>query len=483
MLKPRRRIAPLLLACLLAPAAPGMAQDDAITMLENMPGMQLIAAVDAMHAGDLTKAEALFSLAIQQKKLAGEGLVHAYFNRGLVRQRLGKLREAVADFSRALNSDLLSLSGRVEALYNRGLAWRRLGELQKAMDDFSRAIELAPRFAPPYYSRALGLAANGDYLLALVDLDKALKYGFAQRHKVHYSKAMIHLARGEQALAERELRLALKAAPDFKPARLRLAALKGRAPVYRISGMGGPLPAENAAGRLHVRQAALEEPVEPRPEPAALASARKAAVARRQEKPPRPAKRMARLARKAPVPAARKPATKPSAHATRQASAARRQDERRTRRIAGTTLGDGGNTGMMVPGGFAAPSGAISALLTTASISRAAGQQKKAGVAVVKKNSERIDDSRQSQARHGAWAIQLASARRQADVARRWQKMRARVTRQVANPKVRIVPARVKGRGVYYRLRLEGFAEKGRAAAHCARLKRAGLSCLVVKVR
>ena len=463
-----RRIAePLLALAMLMPLAnAGMANDDVPMMLESMPGMQLIAAVDAMHAGDLTKAEALFTLAIQQGKLAPEGLTHAWFNRGLVRQRMGNLPLAIADFSRALASDVLSSASRVEAYYNRGLAWRKMGELQKAMDDFSRAIELQPRFAPPYYSRALGLAANGHYLLALVDLDKAQKYGFAQQHKVHYSKAMIHLARGEQKAAISELRKALKIAPNFRPARQRLAALRGQG--QRLAA-GRLLPAGASGGLLHARLASLPEDDEV--DPVAGASGFGNRVAARAA-----SGETGRLAANRASGRMAKPRRRPARRVAAVEATARRNAPAvpdKARQHPGPRPDNA--TGMMVPTAFAGPPSALSRLITGSIAPVDGGRTSRT------KSQARIASA--GGAAHGAWGIQLASSRSERDMAMRWRLLRARVARVVPAPRVRIARASLKGRGIRYRLRLVGFASRQGAASGCEKLRSRGISCIVVRAR
>ncbi len=437
--------------------------------LENAPGVQLIAAVDAMHAGDLVKAEALFTLAIDKRQLAPEGMAHAYYNRGLVRQRQGMLKKAVSDYNIAISSGLLSPQGEVDALYNRGLAWRKLGNLQEALDDFTRALEINPRFPHAYYSRALGLAAKGHYILALADFDKALKHGYPQAHKPWYGKALVHLARGERQGARAALLKALKLAPRFKPARERLAMLdslgKGRTQ-RRVAGI---VPLGSIGGMQHAAAAPREEKVELAPLRAPSRATRSFATASTRN-------------------------GKPARNDTGSEVGARKRQDRIASLLARLpqvpTVGDardaivsapaaGMITGMAVPETRARHLARSATPLRTASVAPIARHMKTRETKTRKAGAK-------GQARAvlaGAWAIQLASESSEKAAWRSWRRLRATVMRQMPRARARVMKATIRGRGTRYRLRLVGFASRDMATAHCRRLKTHGISCYALKLR
>gem|GEM_PF-866908 len=459
-----------LLAGMLWPMVPAGAQDADFGMLERTPGLQLIAAVDAMHSGDLTKANALFTLVIERKELAPEGLAHALYNRALVRQRMGWHAQAVEDFNKAIDSNVLSIAGRVNAYYNRGLALRRLGRLQAALNDFTRAIELNPRFAPAYYSRALGLAAKGHYILALTDFEKALQYGHPEPHRAWYGKALTHLARGEYQPARKALKAALKLKPDFTPARERLAMVtrlaSGPAPLrmrrsVALGDVQGGTAFLDAGGHEAMALAAAEkEAASSRPAAVAIsqqpaASNAPARSASAQAPLPNSQRTAHVLPRKRPA-QPRKVAVQQQVQASRNDAAPARPAIARNNHARSIT-----NTGMAVPGtGVWSTAGAplLTASIAPSATTRVAGNNV------------------------GSWSIQIAS-QPTAELAKQvWSELRARVRRLVAQPRPHIARARVRGR-MAYRLRLTGYTDRRTAQADCSRLKSGGISCFVVKAR
>ncbi len=484
-------------AAAIAVAAP---EEELATSLENAPGMQLIAAVDAMNAGDLTKAEALFTLAIQRGQLAREGLLHAYFNRGLARQRMGRLREAVADFDKALEDDLLSPASRVEAHYNRGLARRKLGDLQGALNDYTRAIELNPRFAHPYYSRALILAARGDYLLALVDLNKALANGFPARHRVHYSKALIHMARGERAAAIAALKKALKIAPKFKPAQRRLAMLRptrtNRSP--EMADSHALLPRAGSGGRLHAQHGVEQDDINyllaAAPPPAAASANRTTAPTRRMAATASSPVATAQRASQRYVSTPARPRGRPARLASRQpAAAVARNRQRAERPRANLQRGDRQRLAML-----AASHGATLAVdpmkdtgiaVPAASATAAKGRRKATMITTASINSRAVSgmagarkSTRSTATGKGrGWALQLASTKDRTEAQRRARALKQRIAGLLPEADLRIARARLKGRGVYYRLRLHGFSSREHAQAACAVLGSRGISCVLAK--
>ena len=79
--------------------------------------------------------------------------------------------------------------------------------------------------AHAYYSRANTLRDTGQYLFALSDYEKARRYGYPEAHMALYGQAVTYALLGRPQHAEKLLRQALAAKPDFPAARKKLDEL------------------------------------------------------------------------------------------------------------------------------------------------------------------------------------------------------------------------------------------------------------------
>jgi cell division septation protein DedD len=71
------------------------------------------------------------------------------------------------------------------------------------------------------------LRLSEQYLFALGDYEKALRYSHAEPHLVLYGQALTYEALSRPLLAQNALARAIKVSPDFQPARDKLLALAG----------------------------------------------------------------------------------------------------------------------------------------------------------------------------------------------------------------------------------------------------------------
>jgi tetratricopeptide (TPR) repeat protein len=111
-----------------------------------------------------------------------------------------------------------------------GLSAYRLGRYQDAVGAFSVCVGVAPRTAGVYYNRSLARAALGQDEAALDDLHHALDLDgrFAARAAcVHHNLAVARLASGDRRGAIVRLVQALRADPQYLPARNLLTRLMG----------------------------------------------------------------------------------------------------------------------------------------------------------------------------------------------------------------------------------------------------------------
>ncbi len=181
----------------------------------------------ALTTGNAREAVARYSDAIESRTLKPEDLARSLLNRALAFQTLGQNREAIDDYSAAMHIDALTPRMRAIALYNRGLAQQKLGQPARAIDDFTNALFLDAEFSQAYYSRGNALRESGQYLFALSDYEKALRYKHPETYLPYYGEALTYESLRQNEQAQKALLLALKANPTFTPARKLLMKIAG----------------------------------------------------------------------------------------------------------------------------------------------------------------------------------------------------------------------------------------------------------------
>ena len=218
----------------------------------------------ALAAGQPQAAIAGFSLAIESNGLEPEVLANALLNRALAYQQLGEHGHAVDDYTAALRLDAMSAKLRAMALYNRGLSQQRLQRPALAIEDYTGALFLDSTMSHAYYGRGNALRDSGQFLFALSDYEKALRYKHPDAARVHYGEALAYEALRRPDQARAALALALAANPEFTPARAKLAALEAM-PVQDMAMLGAdPMPTGSISGSgLVVRREQLPKAVAP----------------------------------------------------------------------------------------------------------------------------------------------------------------------------------------------------------------------------
>ncbi|MBL8132233.1 MAG: tetratricopeptide repeat protein [Anaerolineae bacterium] len=118
------------------------------------------------NAGDLTRAIAAYSCALERDPTSAEALAR----RGYARSAQGDDAGALADLEEALALD----PEYVDAYVHRGVLYVRQGIFALAQADFDAALRLDPPNVVALHNRAVAYAAEFRYALALADLDAAL---------------------------------------------------------------------------------------------------------------------------------------------------------------------------------------------------------------------------------------------------------------------------------------------------------------------
>ena len=182
-------------------------------------------AYQALASGDSAKAISLYSFAIESRGLEPEVLANALLNRALAFQQQGQQAKAVDDYTAALSLDAMSAELRAIALYNRGLSQQKLGSATLAIEDFTSALMLNPSFAHAFLSRANVLRDSGQYLFALSDYERALKFGHPEPARVYFGEAQTYELLKRPNDMRRMLNSAVMSDASFQPAQDKLASL------------------------------------------------------------------------------------------------------------------------------------------------------------------------------------------------------------------------------------------------------------------
>ncbi len=186
-------------------------------------------AYTALAAGDGDRAIALYSQAIESRELAPELLANALLNRALAYQQQKKHILAIDDYTAALSLDAMSGDLRATALYNRGLSQQKLGEKTLAIEDFTNALLLNPSFSHAFLSRGNTLRDSGQYLFALTDFERALKYNHPDPARVYFGEAQTYELLHRPVDRKRNLEAAVAANPNHEDAVAQLASINGEA--------------------------------------------------------------------------------------------------------------------------------------------------------------------------------------------------------------------------------------------------------------
>lgn len=182
-------------------------------------------AYQSLQAGDADAAIISYTKAIKSRVLEPEVLANALLNRALAYQQKSADELAIADYTQALALDAMSPSLRATALYNRGLSRQKTGNISAAVEDFTAALLLNPEFAHAYYNRANALRDSGQMLFALSDYDRALRFNHPDPAKVNYGIAVTYLALRRPGDARKAFSAVLESSPGHAAARAHLDKL------------------------------------------------------------------------------------------------------------------------------------------------------------------------------------------------------------------------------------------------------------------
>lgn len=424
------------------------------------------AALEALNSGNLTKAVDLYDQVIAVAGLPAEVLSIALLNKGLAEQKLNRHDKAAEDYTAALKLNAMARELTATAYYNRGLSLHKIGKVRAAIEDYTQALMRNPQLPHAFMSRGQALRESGQYLFALSDFERAIRYGHPD------PAAVFHAAAGTFETLERpnDARLhyqaALLANPDYGPSQARLAQLDQPADAVAVS-----TEAKSEGLGVVMSQTDARKPDQPTavaPTEALLAAAPETAT----------------------QPAAAKPATSKTAHAivpqapavttaavqkpivTTIASAPGKQSKR-TKKLYTDRLPapvEMAQVQKIVP---AAVDLTTASSETTGSITPPTDGPTEEKLAALAPDVATDAIPLQSE-----WIVQLASATSEEGAWSTWAKMQSK-SKALKDLQPLVIRADLGTKGVFYRLRLSGFDSQTGAKSACSKLKAKGVTCFV----
>jgi tetratricopeptide (TPR) repeat protein len=490
------RVRSVLLACVcIAFLAAPAAGSGAITANSSSPLDMSIAAREALQTGDTATAIAGFSEAIESRQLSPEQLANALINRGFAYQRAQEHDRAIDDYTAALRIDAMTGKLRATALYNRGLSQQKLEHPMLAIEDFTSALFLEPEFAHAYYLRGTILRENGQYLFALSDFDKAIRFNHPQPHLVYYAEALTYEALRRPNDVQAMLNKAVAANPGFEPARSKLAAIgvQPAATDATVKPEAALVTAAVSAPEQIARKETLPEAMFPPSQlvgglPVQMVQALPVKPRKLIDDriPPEEAPQVATI-----EPAAAQPAKAPSesnADDTLQADATAQPHESKPKPVEPAPQTE------QIVAVEALPEPEAQEKLAAAEQPKV---QKKLVAAEQPKTQKKRAAAEQPEPAPAAptpdakmtqssdtllkgWSVQLSSLRDEKLAWGTWEKLKAR-HKPLSDMTPVVIKADLGAKGIYYRLRVGGFDTRAAAQSACGKLKSRGLSCFVSK--
>lgn len=389
-------------------------------------------AYKALQVGDAASAVTAYSKAIESRNLEPEVLANALLNRGLAYQRLNEHEFAVDDYTAAMRIDAMSGKLRALALYNRGLSYQRLQRNALAVEDFTSALFLDSQFSHAYYSRGTLLRDSGQYLFALADFDKAVRFQYPDVARVHFAEAVTYEKLRRTSDAKVALAKALTAKPGYEPAVQRLAALDGKR-----------LQANSASDHIVT-----------------------AAVTPVQKKFP-----------EAQVPSAALMSEGDEAAETKVVTATTSKKKFSDRVPVETA------SAKIIPA--SAPAQEAEKILAVEDVPEEAVAEPVNDTPVVVDTAPPTEEAVAAEPPADApqltgWSVQIASAATEDAAWSTWKKMKAR-NKALASKEPIVVRADLGTKGIFYRVRLVGFNSQGDANSECSKLKSKGVKCYISK--
>ncbi len=174
----------------------------------------------AMVAGDLERAAAFYSEALDSGSLPSSYKVLALTRRSSIHGRAGRDEAAIADLDRALEIE----PNNTFALMKRGSTFLEQGKFSRAVQDYRRALEIDPTMIEAYYGRALAYGQMDEHARSIEDYNRisSLDPDFSA---AYFNRALAYELLGDMDRATREYATLYALDPDFPGLKSRMQQL------------------------------------------------------------------------------------------------------------------------------------------------------------------------------------------------------------------------------------------------------------------
>ena len=183
-----------------------------------------LATLIAKNGSRLEEADSLYRQAISMRS----DYTQAYINRGDILVRMNRTEEARAVYEKALTFE----ADNPDLLYNMGVVLVNQKKVSQALFYLDRALEHDPDHAAALLTSAVLIQESQVTELSGVAVDRLRRMvarGQANE-RVYFNLGMLSMDAGDKAEAERWLRTAVDAKPDFRSALFNLALLLSETP-------------------------------------------------------------------------------------------------------------------------------------------------------------------------------------------------------------------------------------------------------------
>jgi len=128
-----------------------------------------------LKAGNFKSAVSRFSKALQSGDIYGEARAAVLISRGQAHYHLHNYEPAISDLTTAIESGDINNTLLGIALASRASTYRMSGLYKLSVKDFNSAIDIGTINAKMFFHRGLALEANGQYIKAKADFERAFK--------------------------------------------------------------------------------------------------------------------------------------------------------------------------------------------------------------------------------------------------------------------------------------------------------------------
>ena len=133
-----------------------------------------------------------------------------YYNRGIVKSKLGQKQAAIADYDRAIAIN----PNFIKAHINRGNTKSELGQKQAAIIDYDRAIAINPKYADAYYNRGNAKYELGQKQAAIIDYDQAIAVN-PKHDSAYFNRGIVKSELGQKQAAIADYDRAIVINPNY----------------------------------------------------------------------------------------------------------------------------------------------------------------------------------------------------------------------------------------------------------------------------